>query len=88
MVLDKVSASSDAFHLTREKLNLKILSPAISAQRVIAFLGWEYARRLLYSKEDTELLDIFSKQIAIAVENDMLTRNVRKLEVNSLRFIQ
>lgn len=36
----------------------------------------------LYSKEDIELLDIFSKQIAIAIENDILAHRVEKLETN------
>ncbi|MFH1128644.1 MAG: diguanylate cyclase [Candidatus Omnitrophota bacterium] len=35
----------------------------------------------LYKKEDIELLDIFAKQIAIAVENDLLLRWVEKLEI-------
>lgn len=35
----------------------------------------------LYRKEDVELLDIFAKQIAIAVENDLLARRIEKLEI-------
>jgi len=35
----------------------------------------------LYKKEDAELLDIFAKQVAIAVENDLLLRWVEKLEI-------
>ena len=85
MVLDKVSASSDAFSsFTREKLNLKntLALPVYLHKRVIALLGVGNTREdFSYSKEDIELLDIFSKQIAIAVENDILTRNVRRLEV-------
>ena len=34
-----------------------------------------------YKKEDVELLDIFSKQITIAIENDLLLRWVEKLEI-------
>jgi len=34
-----------------------------------------------YKKDDLELLDIFSKQIAIAIENDMLIHRVEKLEI-------
>jgi diguanylate cyclase (GGDEF)-like protein len=35
----------------------------------------------IYRKEDTELLDVFSKQIAIAIENDLLMAKVEKLEI-------
>ncbi len=34
-----------------------------------------------YNKDDIELLDIFSKQIAVAVENDVLAHRIEKLEV-------
>lgn len=34
-----------------------------------------------YKKDDLELLDIFAKQISIAVENDLLLRSVEKLQV-------
>lgn len=35
----------------------------------------------VFKKEDVELLDIFAKQVAIAVENDLLTHWVEKLEI-------
>ncbi|RJP29830.1 MAG: diguanylate cyclase [Candidatus Omnitrophota bacterium] len=35
----------------------------------------------LYNKDDMELLDIFAKQTAIAVENDILVHRVEKLEI-------
>jgi diguanylate cyclase (GGDEF)-like protein len=85
MVVDKESASSEAFSVfVREKLNLKntLALPVYLHKRVIAFLGVGNTHRdFSYLKEDAELLDIFSKQVAIAAENDILTRNVRKLEV-------
>ena len=34
-----------------------------------------------YNKNDIELLDIFSKQIAVAIENDILTHRIEKLEI-------
>ena len=34
-----------------------------------------------YSGDDHELLDIFSKQIAVAIENDVLAQRIEKLEV-------
>ncbi len=33
-----------------------------------------------YNKSDIELLDIFSKQIAVAIENDILAHRIEKLE--------
>lgn len=38
----------------------------------------------LYTKDDIELLDIFSKQIAIAIENDTLAHRVEKLETKDI----
>jgi len=35
----------------------------------------------IYRKEDVELLDVFSKQVAIAIENDLLMSKVEKLEI-------
>lgn len=34
-----------------------------------------------YNKNDIELLDIFSKQIAVAIENDILAKRIEKLEI-------
>ena len=34
-----------------------------------------------YNKDDIELLDIFSKQIAVAIENDVLAQRIEKLEI-------
>jgi diguanylate cyclase (GGDEF)-like protein len=34
-----------------------------------------------YNKSDIELLDIFSKQIAVAIENDILAHRIEKLEI-------
>lgn len=34
-----------------------------------------------YKQDDLELLDIFSKQIAVAIENDILAHRVEKLEI-------
>jgi len=38
----------------------------------------------IYRKEDIELLDVFSKQIAIAIENDLLMAKVEKLEIRDV----
>lgn len=50
--------------------------------RVVGIFGiGNNQEEFLYTKDDMELLDIFSKQIAIAIENDILTHRVEKLEV-------
>lgn len=55
--------------------------PIFSRGRVKGALGIANSRdNFLYSKEDIELLDIFSKQIAIAIENDILAHRIEKLE--------
>ena len=38
----------------------------------------------VFKKEDIELLDIFAKQVAIAVENDILMHRVEKLEIKDV----
>ncbi|MDD5477110.1 MAG: diguanylate cyclase [Candidatus Omnitrophica bacterium] len=55
--------------------------PIFLRGRVKAVLGIANSRdNFLYTKDDMELLDIFSKQIAIAIENDILIRRIEKLE--------
>jgi len=56
--------------------------PVILDEKVIAIVGICNRRESFsYRKEDLGLLDIFTKQIAIAIENDTLTRRVEKLEI-------
>lgn len=59
--------------------------PIFLRGRVKAALGIANSRdNFLYSKEDVELLDIFSKQIAIAIENDILAHRIEKLETKDI----
>jgi diguanylate cyclase (GGDEF)-like protein len=56
--------------------------PVYLGGRVIALLGIGDAKEAgAYNKDDIDLLDIFAKQVAIAVENDILTHHVEKLEI-------
>lgn len=67
-----------------EKFRLKntLALPVFLRGRVKAILGIGNTREtFLYKKEDVELMDIFAKQIAIAVENDILMHHVEKLEI-------
>jgi diguanylate cyclase (GGDEF)-like protein len=69
------------FHAKFKVKNMLAL-PVFSRGRVAAILGIANNKDLfLYKKEDVELLDIFSKQIAIAIENDILINKVEKLEI-------
>jgi len=85
LILDKQGLLAKDFSLfLREKLKLKnsLALPVYLRKRVVAVLGIGNTRDdFSYAKEDIELLDIFAKQIAIAVENDILTHNVKRLEV-------
>jgi len=59
--------------------------PIFLRGRVKAVLGITNSRdNFSYTKDDIELLDIFSKQIAIAIENDILARRVEKLETKDI----
>jgi len=67
-----------------EKFKLKnnLALPVQLSGRVMAILGiGNKSESFSYSKQDIEMLDIFAKQIAIAVENDILTHRVEKLEI-------
>lgn len=68
----------------QEKMKLKnmLVLPIFLRGKVTGMLGIGNTKEpFLYKKEDTELMDIFAKQIAIAIENDLLLRWVEKLEI-------
>ncbi len=85
LILDKQDLlPKDLSLFIRDKLKLKntLALPVCLRKRVVALLGIGNMRDdFSYAQEDKELLDIFSKQIAIAIENDILVHNVKKLEV-------
>lgn len=67
-----------------EKFDLSntLASPVYLRGRVMAILGIGNSREaFLYSKDDIELLDIFAKQAAVALENDILMQRVKELEI-------
>ena len=64
------------------KLNNILALPVYLRGRVVGILGiGNNKESFAYPKEDIELLDIFVKQIAIAIENDILAHDVKKLEI-------
>ncbi|MDO8489231.1 MAG: diguanylate cyclase [Candidatus Omnitrophota bacterium] len=59
--------------------------PIFLRGKVKGTLGIANSRdNFLYSKDDIELLDIFSKQIAIAIENDILAHRIEKMETKDI----
>lgn len=67
-----------------DKLRLQnvLVLPVHLRGRVIAILGiGNSGESFTYLKEDTELLDVFAKQLAIATENDTLSHSLKKLEI-------
>ncbi|MFA5287378.1 MAG: GAF domain-containing protein, partial [Candidatus Omnitrophota bacterium] len=85
LILDKQGLLPENLSLfIRDKLKLKntLILPIYLRKRVVAILGiGNMCAEFSYTIEDIEMLDIFAKQVAIAVENDKLTLNVKKLEV-------
>jgi diguanylate cyclase (GGDEF)-like protein len=72
---------SNAFY---EKFGLKntLALPVYLMGRVMAILGIGNVREsFVYHKDDLELLDIFAKQISIALENNLLMHRVETLEI-------
>jgi len=64
------------------KIRNTLALPVFLKGRVVAILGVANNKEsYLYRKEDSELLDIFAKQIAIAIENEFLINRVEKLEI-------
>jgi diguanylate cyclase (GGDEF)-like protein len=62
-----------------------LMFPVFIRGRVMAILGVGNSRKgFAYRKEDVELLEIFGKQIAIAIENELLIKRVEKLEIKDV----
>ena len=85
LIIDKQSKIPDvARNALLEKFHLKniLALPVYLRGGVRAIFAIGNAREdFIYRKEDIELLDVFSKQIAIAIENDLLMSKVEKLEI-------
>ncbi len=56
--------------------------PLFSRQRPLGIVGTgNDTENFAYGADDSELLDVFAKQVTIAIENDQLLRKVEKLEI-------
>jgi diguanylate cyclase (GGDEF)-like protein len=68
--------------LTKFQVKNCLAMPIFLRGMVKAVLGIANTRdNFSYNKSDIELLDIFSKQIAVAIENDILAHRLEKLEI-------
>lgn len=66
----------------RFRLINSLILPVAFKGKVVALFGIGNSKTsFVYKKDDVELLDIFVKQLAIAVENDKLMHRVEKLEI-------
>ncbi len=85
LVLDKQNALEDNLTVDfMSKFQVKncLAMPIFLRGSVKAVLGIANSREnFTYSKDDIELLDIFAKQVAVALENDVLTHRIEKLEI-------
>jgi len=85
LILDKQNLLQDNLtvdFLTKFQVKNCLAMPIFLRGMVKAVLGIANTRdNFSYSKSDIELLDIFSKQIAVAIENDILAHRIEKLEI-------
>lgn len=85
LILDKQNnLSENLVKDFNEKFKLKntLALPIFIRGKMSGIIGiGNNKEQFLYRKDDAELLDIFAKQVAIAVENDILMHKVEKLEI-------
>jgi len=85
LILDKqnsLEVNLTVEFLTKFQVKNCLAMPIFLKGMVKAVLGIANTRdNFSYNKGDIELLDIFSKQIAVAIENDILAQRIEKLEI-------
>ncbi|MCX5702435.1 MAG: diguanylate cyclase [Candidatus Omnitrophica bacterium] len=85
LILDKDNILPEELGLEfYEKFKLKnnLSLPIYLKENVIGVLGIGNTKESFsYRKDDIELLDVFSRQVAIAVEYEILTHRIEKLEI-------
>lgn len=85
LILDKQNLLNDGLtvdFLTKFQVKNCLAMPIFLRGSVKAVLAIANTRdNFIYRKDDIELLDIFSKQIAVAIENNILAHRVKKLEI-------
>ncbi|MBL7151795.1 MAG: diguanylate cyclase [Candidatus Omnitrophica bacterium] len=79
---NKLPVNAAGFFSETFRLKNTLILPVYLKGKVIGMLGVGNAQEgFSYKKEDLELLDIFAKQTAIALENDILVRRAGELEI-------
>lgn len=64
------------------KLKNSLAFPVYLKGKIIAILGMGNNRdSFTYKNDDIRIMDVFAKQLAMALENDLLVRSLKKLEV-------
>jgi diguanylate cyclase (GGDEF)-like protein len=85
LILDQdnpLQASLAAYFLEKFKLKNTLVLAIYLKGRISAILGIGNNRDTFsYKNDDMKFLDIFAKQVAIALENDILVRRLEKLEI-------
>lgn len=85
LILDEenvLTANLKSAFYEKFRLNNTLALPVYLRGQVIGILGiGNVEETMVYKKEDIELLNIFAKQIAIAVENDILVQRIKELEI-------
>lgn len=85
LILDKQSllpADIREYFYIKFKLKNTLMIPIYLKGKIATVLGvGNNKEQFLFKKEDIELIDVFGKQIAIAIENDILIHRMKKLEI-------
>lgn len=88
LILDKQNippVNVGTFFQEQFKLKNTLAMPIFLRGKILGIMGIGNTReQFLFKKDDIELLDIFAKQVAIAVENDILIHKIEKLEIKDL----
>lgn len=85
LIVDKenmLSREAESAFYEKFKLKSMLALPVRLRGKIAGILGvGSAANGTLYKKDDIDLLEVLAKQIAIAMENDFLSRRVDKLEI-------
>lgn len=85
LILDKqnsLNGNLTVDFLAKFQVKNCLAMPIFLRGSVKAVLGIANTRdNFSYNKDDIELLDIFTKQVAVAIENDILAHRIEKLEI-------
>lgn len=85
VLLDQESALPEKIkQVYSSDFNLKntLAVPVYLKSKLVGMIGVGNGReQFIFKKDDIELLDIFAKQLSIAMENDILVHRIEKLEI-------